>query len=622
MNNRFAQLFLSTLVTLILLVANSLAVQGEDGISLAVKPNKVLYKPGEKAVVNVTLVNSGSSDLKGTVVLREFRDIDTTRKVGSREVLVPAEKSVEASFEYEIGEDEYGREIRADFIQNGKTAAKGSEFFSVADKWLRVSMQVMYHLPPEYSKANWSDGYGNYFIAAYGGLPDNLIDLAPDEESWYNGFELWPGSKAQIYEYIKHYRALGIKMLLYTFSAGDVSGVSGFEFARRHPEYMIRTENGQFMYGHHSYFMHYNPMELAEPITTKMSNTYSATVDYYYPEVTKYIAEQILKSIDMFGWDGVWLDGINALRAEYSWDGEPTTHGQDPNKLAVRNVKLMRDILRRQDPNMPLGYNISTEFLNQKFETQFGNSGGWEAFNEVTSDDNTAVLQEWASRSWPKWYRRCVSDRDTVVQERGCILWHGCGTLFQVPSRDTKEWLDKYRCLWVPANHLGSIYVSTQVHPFVTTYAGNSIIPFTQFMTRYSKYLWAEDIRTIKNPQDLFEVRTSKELWWKEIAYKRSSQNSVEYILHFIQPPARQQVIEEIVEDPLPVEDLVVSFRLPESEKPMPEIWAMRAYETGEDKAPRQTKLKVTRTNQDSIEVRIPPFRYHTMVVLRFNGHD
>ena len=141
MKDRFAPLFLTTLVILILLVVGGSAVRGEDAITLTVKPDKVLYKPGEKAVVNVTLANPGSSDLEGTVVLSEFRDIDTTRKVGSREVLVPAGKSAEASFEYENGEDEYGREIRADFIQDGKTVAKGSEFFSVADNWLRVAMQ-------------------------------------------------------------------------------------------------------------------------------------------------------------------------------------------------------------------------------------------------------------------------------------------------------------------------------------------------------------------------------------------------------------------------------------------------------------------------------------------------
>ena len=76
---------------------------------------------------------------------------------------------------------------------------------------------------------------------------------------------------------------------------------------------------------------------------------------------------------------------------------------------------------------------------------------------------------------------------------------------------------------WPAWNHVMSLLIATQSHlasSFVPSHR-----PGMQFMTRYSRFIWARDIRVVPPQivQQDVQVKSAEELWWKQFVYERKT---------------------------------------------------------------------------------------------------
>ena len=137
----FAGLLFS-LITLSALAPFGIAQEGGEKVSVErVIPNKILYALNENASALVWLKNTSPQAQAGTLVAAELRDLSEAHEVAWLDLLLePDQERKDISISWNVGPEMYGRELRVEFVKEGNVISSASEFFGVADDWLRVNI--------------------------------------------------------------------------------------------------------------------------------------------------------------------------------------------------------------------------------------------------------------------------------------------------------------------------------------------------------------------------------------------------------------------------------------------------------------------------------------------------
>jgi len=588
-----------------------------DVIIERVVPNKILYSLSENARAAVWIKNAGSEAAQGQIVAYETRGLDAERKVATVNIaLAPGEERKNVSISWNVGPEMYGRGLRVDFVSGGKTVSSASEFFQVADQWLRVSVMNGWspgELDPE--EAAPFKSYANHGMW-FSWAPDDFSDMTPDVDGWYTGQALYgPNNLDHFKAWIKAHQSTGAKAS--TYAKSMFGGPNGFEFAREHPEWVVRKTNGSF----HTGYMPLSPVDLAQPITHKQPSWQAGIVDFYDPAAVEYGAREIAASAKLIGWDGAMFDGHFNIFPGYSWDGQPTPHGENPNVLSARNIRLCRKVIREELPDFALWYNgIYESTIEQPFDAVWGNGGGPETQAACLEDPNSGLLVEiqglgFISKPWKYWYDYYADRRDETVQRFATVMSSGYLWNYSPANILTPEELTASRRTWVAASHMASIFLAFQVHP-TWNEAGPGTRPFTQFMTRYSTLIWDIDVKKINGPEKVFNVKSERELWWRKAAYVKENKEGTLYLLHLVNAPTTEKPDWKIADDPPQASGVEVTFSAPAGET-VEKAWALRPYEWGEtERSPAQVELELQKTGEGT-NVKLPPFHYYTLAVFR-----
>ena len=140
-----------------------------------------------------------------------------------------------------------------------------------------------------------------------------------------------------------------------------------------------------------------------------------------------------------------------------------------------------------------------------------------------------------------------------------------------------------------------------------------------QFTTRYSRFLWARDIRAIpaEEAEKLVQLTSPEELWWKRLIYRRKTKGGFEVIVHLVRIPPTKHWDIEWVHEPEPLRGVKITVDLAAGK--LRNAQSVRPYHFEEEQQPVHTPLEaIMSAGRASVEV--PPFRYHTMVVFRVVG--
>lgn len=604
----------------------------------AIEPNKILYEENEAATARVKVKNARATEQKVTLVAILHADLDLAREVQRGALTLPAGGEGKWAVSYNVGPETYGRALEIKVLdESGQEIDRWQEYYQVAKEWLRVQM----HSGSRYANM------GHYFANE----PTDWGVQPTDAEEWISGqagYRIIPGHRQAA---IRHAQQRGTKLTFYQNLA--FGGIMGYEEMRQHPEYVLYDANGQFavdpVYGGYP-----NPMELASPVEggpkrqakkpyldRKYTPWQHAPANWAAPGCIEYGAECIRDYAKRHGFDGIFIDGSIWVLKGYGYDGKVNLPG-DKAEMARINTRVQDTyfrILKAENPNFGTWFNHSifaVEFWRRMVPDGLYGSG----LDEGESDEWIRGMHQWQNVSCldesvghfnktdAPWCRpagsfeRFCRNRDYIVQKYGgnAII----GYLYHLQSTGAGPDLDKpgpAKWAWPTLNYFMAQLTATQHHVVFNTYPTPSLEPAFQFQTRYSRLLWAPDIKQVpvETVNKTLTLKSPENLWWQPLVYRRDTATGYDLIVHLVRIPPTEKWDVDWVDEPKPLADLQLTADVGKAR--LASALACRPYQFEE---PQQTVEQTLRPDARTgkVTVAVPPFRYHTMVVFRFAKGD
>ena len=605
-----------------------------------VRSNKLRYNEYEPANTIATLVNHTANTVTGVVRAKMIVDLGAVRPLAEEQSFtIKSGETRKWTFAYNVGPETYGRAIEVEFVDSqGKRLDKWQEYYAVAREFFRVH-QHSYQVKGKY----WAeDPHIFYFNQThyFAHEPTGLGVEPFDAEVYITGQTGYRINQKFRKAQMAFNKTQGILSTFYVIGAFD--GQMGYEQARQHPEFLLYDPNGQpavdTLYGGYP-----NPMELASPLEVGPKRKEMKIKPYLDREIhpwqhvnmnmarkdaVLYAINRIKAYAKSWGFGGVYWDGCLGVWAGFDFEGKrnvPSGKYEDYVDLNARNHRFWNQILKADDPYFGTWLNWGLEGATGDFAKRHGitiwRGTGVEDdprddnIRAATDAKNVMLLDEhqnFTGEEYRKLLRDRLRSRDHYVQKYGAshiIGYANVGVDLQEPGATKWGW---------PAwNHVMSLLIATQSH--LASSFVPSQRPGMQFMTRYSRFIWARDIRAVPAQiaeQDI-QVKSGEELWWKRLVYQRKTAAGRDVIIHLLRIPPTPTVDYAWADAPALFKGVQVTMNAPGER--LQTAQACRAYHYEEPQQVVQQEMGVT-TSGPEVTVSVPPFRYHTMLVLRFTA--
>ena len=606
-----------------------------------VRSDKVRYNELENASTVATVVNHTAKTIRGKLQARLVVDLKHRRNIGSTAFTIASGQTKKWTIKYNVGPETYGRAVEVDFINDkGKLLDRWQEYYVVAREFFRVH-QHSYQTKRKYFVEDPRVFYFNqthYFAHEPTGLGAEPFkaEIYISGQAGYRINQVF--RKAQIAVNKLH----GIISTFYVI--GSFDGQMGYELARRHPEFLLYDRNGQPakdpLYGGFP-----NPMELASPLEVgpkRKKMKIKKHLDRIYrpwqhinmnmarEDAVVWAVKRMKVYAKEWGFGGVYWDGCLGVWAGLNHEGKPNVASgkyEDFVKLSARNHRIFNRILKKDNPNFGTWMNWGLEGATGEFAKRHGitiwlGSGVKgdpldDNIRAATNARNVMLLDEhqnFTGEIYAKLLRDRIRSRDHYVQKYGAS--HTIG--YANPAVDLEE-PGATKWGWPAWNHAMSLLIATQSHlcsSFVPSQR-----PGLQFMSRYSRFIWARDIKTVPvtDAKRMIKVSSPDKLWWPRLVYRRKVSGGYDLIVHLLRVPATKKVDYQWADEPSILKRVRVSVDVPDGNIQFAD--ACRAYFYDE---PQQVvhQSMLLEASKKRVVMTVPPFRYHTMLVIRVKNKE
>jgi len=519
-------------------------------------PDKIHYAPGEDSSAEVALFNFSDRALEGEVSLEMIQEIDQTRPLGQKKVSLAPAKETTTRFDFNVGPAEFGRELRATLVLDGRPVDRKSEYFGVSRQVWQVAIcgqGAPHHDAGLGSRAAEAmahnrRNYCNWF-ECFAWAPSDFDDMTPDTEEFWSGQTQYHKTRTDLKAYIDEAHKHGIKAISYGKSCGG--GVPGFECLRKHRDwYWVAPIGFGIEGGPDLEFL--DRMRAKDYGSSRLDSFQSwqgTWVNSSVRDAVVYGSEEIVRSTDMFGWDGV------------RWDGHFCYGGDEKgDEITAANTRLCKEIVAKKYPNFLWGYNYGEplyadrEALAKRIPVRSMFGGSLKDYEETCSGGG--LLMDEGVRDFSN---RNFSDATMSVFGEAVALeadWvHNLGGYYLCIGFDSETQLDRlYNQLFflaVGARPYGSGGATTVGHPF-------------QFATRYSAYIYDNSRRRIKEPEKFITVTSPEPLWWKPYVWIRKTEKGAQLLIHIISEPGCKAFNDFKQPPPKLQKDVPVTVALPD----------------------------------------------------------
>ena len=605
-----------------------------------VRSNKLRYNEYERASTTATLVNQTAKTVTGTLRAKMIVDLDAVRNLAQVQTFtIKSGATRKWTFAYNVGPETYGRAIEVELVDGkGTRLDKWQEYYAVAREFFRVH-QHSYQVRGKY----WAeDPHIFYFNQThYFAHEPTGLGVEPFKAEVYltgqTGYRINVAfRKAQI----AFNKAQGILSTFYAI--GSFDGQMGYEQARQHPEFLLYDPNGQPavdpLYGGYP-----NPMELASPLEVGPKRKEMKIKPYLDREIRPwqhvsmnmarkdavlYAIKRIKAYAKAWGFGGVYWDGCLGVWAGYDYEGKrnvPSGEYEDYVKLNARNHRWWNQILKADDPYFGTWLNWGLAGATGDFAKRHGitiwlgtgvkDDPRDDNIRAATDAKNVMLLDEhqnFTGEDYRKLLRDRLRSRDHYVQKYGVSHIIGYANVaVNIQEPGATKWG------WPAWNHVMSQLIVTQSH--LASSFVPSQRPGMQFMTRYSRFIWARDIRAMppRIAGQHVQVKSGEKLWWKRLVYQRKTVAGRDVIIHLLRIPPTPKVDYAWADEPSLLKGVQVTMNAPGER--LRTAQACRAYHYEEPQQVVQQKMGA-KTSGPRVTVSVPPFRYHTMLVLRFTA--
>lgn len=582
-------------------------------IEIQVRPDKILYSPGEIAKFKIEIENDGES-FTGNLRVFVIWEIEDNEKIFDKELeILKGKNKLEAKWETK---EVLGCEVRVELMQKGEIIGIARDYFNVcrSEDALRVGIHVEYPTLHTFSDESYlkkipeyiyslRDGYGN-IMEVFGWCPDNFAELAPERDVWVSAY--WQ-SKVALKKIIEECHKYGMKVLHY--AAGYTWCRPGAEILRKHPEWGVYRATGQPYWGGtldvRKLDWEKNPERMSGE-TFMGGGAQGGPINFTLKEPLDYGINQLIESKKMFGWDGVRFDGHYVVWTKDAYDiyGKPAPPPDEAIKITAKNTEYTKRKIKEIYPDYLFMFNAAThDYDTGEIDIDCiaqCKDGGATANEPVRETSNT-------TSRWHKW----KDFKDLLVKDADiCRKNGGYAYAYLNPPWEVCPNVDRIQY---------PILLASNNHPWFSfpnldrkTDKGGSHYPIQKnlfaFATRFSSILWGYGIERVKNPEEFISVSSEKgDIWWKDFVYLRDLKDGRTYLtLHLINEPPTQNIEPDEQPLPEPIKDIKINlkknlkkawilypdgvnyFRVPIENGviivPELKIWAVVVFEIGREK--------------------------------------
>jgi hypothetical protein len=538
----------------VILDSLSLQERSTDAFLVRTRLNKVLYEPGEEAKCVVNLHNAGDAAAARDVRLVEVLDLGATRELGSQKANVAAKADAELTFAWNVGNQQYGREVRAEVLdRQGQAVDWDSGYVNVADNVWKVAMRAsgiphMTHpdsvycdikTPEAWKKylAQFADrlhaNYGN-FLEWFAWAPDDVFYMTPAEESWISGQGCYQHVRSRVLDLNRTMNENGVWPITYAKSAA--SGPPCYEFMRKHPEFGLGRYQVQF----DQQFVRDWAKQIPGKEKTIFYTWMSLVLDITRPQIVDAAIHEILSSGEMFGFRGARYDD------HYTFWGKPY------DELSTRNMQRIFELSKQRNPKFVWGFNYITMGTQCVWPGQPLPDTPWKQKAKaagVPADPCEPVWQK-PPEPYPELKVACENGGYIMNEEaRGAhggtytnyarLLAHEARYVRklgghygpipfdpQAPSAFDTIYPDLLRCA-TRSHTYGDMRVDTKLK---------------QFVTRYSAFIYGTALEPILDPEPVLTVDAAPGVWWHLFAYTWKEGDRSRVLVHLLSAPKNDKV--------------------------------------------------------------------------------
>lgn len=508
----------------------------------SVTTDKIHYLPGEPVRASVELlggVSGGAYQQRDEIVT----GLDTVREIQTTAVqLAPGERKV-LGFVFKPDAGEFGHELRCSLLNSaGEVVHSSSVYFGVSQNVYRVGItgknvgQSTRELTPERAESVMAANhqqYANYF-ECFAWAPCDYSDLTPKTEEFASGQTQYPGSvsgmKLQIATAHKH----GIKAITYGKACG--AGIAGFLTWQKHPEYFGHSyDRGPSTEKFSTYLLERmleNDYNFSRPSEGGWRHWASLWTRFDYNPAVDFGADELVRSAEMFGWDGV------------RWDGHFT-----------ENQRRCIDRINAKRPGYVHGYNSA-----------FANAGSplflppdQSDFHEIAKDHGLIMDESvrghsrWTDGSMRNFYEAICREANYEKRIGGLPLF----ITFDMGSKQDVTW-----------NVLCGL-AAGQRYTYLTSPGDYAYGPLPKFLTRYSAFVW-DDTALIARAGDHFQVSppagapANTALWYDQSAWLRQLPGRRQQVLlHVLNLPGYRNFAQRVQTPSTALNNVLVRAKLP-----------------------------------------------------------
>jgi|GEM_PF-956419 len=567
---------------------------------------KIHYKPGDDTFADVTVVNYQSTPLRGEVLFALGHELDAEREVGRKEITLEAGASKIVRFEFNVGPEEFGREMRAALHVEGKEVHRHSNVFGVSENIWKVGISGRGW--PAGGSYGWRkrvdslvklnrENYANYY-EEFAWAPSDYDDMTPDTEEFWSGQTQYHGTITDCRAVIDGLHKHGIKAITYGKSCGG--GLPGFETFRKHPEWYHRYNSGVLVEGgpEVDFLDRMRALDYSLGAPDGWQSWQGQWVNSRVKEAVVFGAEEIVRSAQMLGWDGI------------RWDGQFVVGGTDGHEISAANTKLVKEIVNRKYPNFVHGYNyLHPQYSDKRPDVNkvpMPPSGNLPDFEECARGGGLIMnegLRDYSNRNFS--HRIMWVFAGAMALEGDWV--RNLGGYYLAIGFDRATILDSLYCRIFllasggrPYGHAGA----------------SSIGHFWKFATRYSCIVYDNTRRRIANPDEVIKVTSPHPCWWQEFTFFRKLDgNRRQLVVNLIGKPENER-FNELRQPPPPLQKNVkLDFLLPKGWKPT------KAWQVSMELSNNQRVLP-TRQNGQTVSLNLPTVRYWSMAVLEIEKQE
>ncbi len=488
------------------------------GYVVKVTRDKIRYNPGDTLRGGVVVAAAGGRGGEGVVNLYLERGVRERTLVKTLPITLAAEPQT-LEFAFALPERELGYAVVAEYVSDdGVDRHEAAEYFTIAENFNRVYIAGGGGGGHGATKADeatmrrWMeaarDSYGNV-AEHFAWAEEDMVEMSPETDYWFSGQTQYHIRKAGLQRMIRLAHEHGIAQVSY--AKFIMSGYLGYRTAYDYPS----DHRGQYHY----------PVGMWEGVSVKTldrlrnrefiiyentpgrigDNPFYVFWQSFLPinpdataRMTRIAAEEVVRSAEMFGWDGI------------RWDGHPRGGGQcgGPGVYDARAarrteslVRYFKDIVGQQYPNFGHGYNYLLVQKNPTYD--------W-AYEDFELDElcrgGGLIMNESIGNATAGWsfalIARNLQVEGDLVRERGGYYLGITG----VGGQNTRDALVE-SALWAAAG----------ARPYT---GAATTLAMRRYLTRFAEFTLDENLRRLATPEKVLQPQGDTRLWWDGFVYE------------------------------------------------------------------------------------------------------